>query len=357
MYLSNLTFVVTEDCNFRCSYCYQEKTKDYIDAAIIEKAVDFFFPFLSEECFINFYGGEPLLAVDQIRDGVDYIENKKKREKKYIQYSITTNGSLLDEQILSFLNKNKFSVLLSFDGLAQEITKKKASSKPIVSNIKRLLELPHIDLETNSVFTQKTVVYLSKSVRLFIDLGIPNISFALSRIFPWERSSLVQLRKELSNVRQILLSNYKKTSTIPLVDFRRNQKRGIFVCFAGRDRMTLTPEGKLWGCDLFADYFKGKAGMSEYDKYCFGDLDSFVDRFERVYPEILSNHSKLRMDRFFTSNTSCLKCNDLEICKVCPVDNMFSDTDIRKVSSWSCEMKRILIREKELFWEGLKAVF
>lgn len=355
MEFSSFTFTVTEDCNFSCSYCYQKKAKKYISVSTIEKAVDFFLPYLTEGCYISFYGGEPLLAFDQIRHAVNYIQQKNKGPKKQIQYSLTTNGSLINENILKFLNKHKFSILLSFDGLTQDISRKRGSFKQIVSLIEKLLGCLDIELEVNSVFTPSTIGYLSESIRYMVNLGVPNIVFSLSKIYPWNSPSLHELKEELSVLRKFILFYYKSTGNIPLIDFRRDSEGGIFACMAGKDRMALTPDGRLWGCCLFSDSFRDKEGRKEQMKYCFGDLDSFIKNHEKIYPEVLSNYSNLRMDHFYTSDTFCLLCDEIEECKACPMDNILCGSNIKKIPSWACQMKKIFRRERELFWKELES--
>ena len=354
MEFSGFTFMVTEDCNFNCSYCYQIKGKKSIDLTTVENAVDFFFSFLTEECYINFYGGEPLLAFDQIKHAVSTIQEKNKRLKKHVQYSMTTNGSLIDQDVLKFLNQHKFLLLLSFDGLAQDVSKKSGSFDHIVSVIKDIQKYPDIDLETNSVFTPATVGYLSRSIQFITELGVPNIDLSLDKINPWDSSSLSQLEKELRVLREFLISSYENTESIPLVDFRQKPKKDIFCCFAGKDRMAITPDGELWGCCLFPDFFKGKDETADHEKYCFGSLDSFIKNYETVYPEILSNFSTLRTDHFFTQETSCILCDELEECGVCPLDTAFSGTITKKIPSWICEIKKIFRKEKSLLWKELE---
>ena len=354
MDLYSFTFFVTEDCNFSCSYCYQKKRKKYIKAATIEKAVDYFFPLLTEDCYINFYGGEPLLAFDKIRHAVDYIQEKNRGKKKRIQYSITTNGSLIDDNILEFLNQYSFLLLLSFDGIVQDKSRQKGSFKEIIRVIKKIFDKPDIDLETNSVFTHETVGNLSKSIQSITELGVPNISISPCNVSRWDHSSLTNLEEEFDSLREFMLCFYQKEKRVPLVNFRKKQTRGIFSCYAGKDRLAITPDGKLWGCYLFADYFRDKEATQEYHNYCFGDLRSFITNNERIYPQVLSNYADLRMNRFFTSQTPCNQCDEIEECDVCPAGNMFSGSEIREVPSWNCKIKQIFRKERKRFWEELK---
>jgi len=355
MDFSSLTLFMTEDCNFNCSYCFQIKGKQYLKNSMIEKAVDFFLPLLTEKCFINFYGGEPLLAYGQIQHAVDYLEAQNKGQKREIQYTMTTNGSLLDDDILQFLSRHKFSVMLSFDGMVQDISRKERTSEEIASIMRRISEYPQIDLETNSVFTPETIGYLSKSMQLIMELGVSNIRISISHVSPWKPAALIRLRGQLELLRRYTLSSYHRTGKIPLRDFSHDAQGGIFACFAGEDRLAMTTNGKLWGCHLFADYFKRRGKTEEYHKYCFGDLEDFIQNSESIYPEILSNYSDLRMDNFYTPDGFCLLCDDLEECRACPVNNKFAGTDFTEIPSWVCHIRKIFTREKELFWKELES--
>ncbi|MFQ6037317.1 MAG: radical SAM protein, partial [Candidatus Aminicenantales bacterium] len=103
MELSSLTLFVTNACNFDCVYCYQKKGRNTIEHRTLERALDFFLPFLTRYPHINFYGGEPLLAFDRIVQAVHYCESQANRSRRRFRYSITTNGSLVDDEVLGFL--------------------------------------------------------------------------------------------------------------------------------------------------------------------------------------------------------------------------------------------------------------
>jgi len=118
--------------------------------------------------------------------------------------------------------------------------------------------------------------------------------------------------------------------------------------------MALTPYGNIWGCYLFADYFQEKEKTSEYLKYYFGTLDFFRKNHKIVYPKILSNYSKLRTDYFWTSEKLCMLCDNLKECRICPMDAAFSGSIIGKVTQWTCQINKILLKEKKVLWQKIK---
>lgn len=268
--------------------------------------------------------------------------------------SITTNGIILTKEIIKFLDEHHFSVVLSFDGKAQDIQRKNGSSKELISTIEEFLKQPNINLEVNSVFTPATIDVLAESMEFIMALEVLNIRFALSTIENWDEDSLQKFKNEMKKLRKILLHRYKSRSDVPIVNFRETNEKGIFFCAAGRDRVAITPEGRIWGCFLFPDYLKGKEKLPEYQKFFFGTLNDFKKNYKNIYRNIYSNYSQLSMDNFSTSSMNCLLCPDLEKCSICPISAAFSGKVLGKIPVYLCQIQKIKIHEKEKFKNQLK---
>lgn len=119
--INHLILGVTNKCNFKCRYCHQAEGKVLSSKTMMEKdtafqSVDYLFTHSKDafEVTITFYGGEPLLNFELIRTTVDYAQIKFKT--KNINFNMTTNASLLNEEAVDFLVKNKFDLLISLDG-------------------------------------------------------------------------------------------------------------------------------------------------------------------------------------------------------------------------------------------------
>lgn len=120
-----LIIEVTNACNFRCEYCifsgnyenHRTHGTEIIGLSQCDKIVEFINKTPSID-YVTFYGGEPLLAYERIQYIVDNIKLEN------VHFSFTTNGSLLNEEIIDYLIKNQFNVVLSFDGINQTLHRK-----------------------------------------------------------------------------------------------------------------------------------------------------------------------------------------------------------------------------------------
>jgi radical SAM protein with 4Fe4S-binding SPASM domain len=319
------------------------------------EALAFFFPFLDDRFYLNFYGGEPLLAFDLIKKTITTISTLNEKLKKKGEYSLTTNGSFMTQEILVFLNNHKFSVELSFDGLAHDQQRKKGSSRKVTNTLKGLLDYPNIQVEVNSVFTSNTIDTLYESIKYILNFGVPSVYFSLSTIQRWDEDSLEIFKLELTKLRELLLRIYKKQGNIPVRNFgeRREFKGGRFSCVAGEDRFVVTPNGDVWGCFLFPDYFKAKEYSPEYERFYFGKLMDFAKKHESIYPIISKNYSKLTMSKFSSEGRDCLFCPYFEYCRICPINAALSGSEIGNIPEHICKLKRIEIDETNRFYKEL----
>jgi len=346
MEITNLTFIVTDDCNYNCSYCLQKKEKKTITHETIRAAVDFFYPFLNSKhkVYIGFYGGEPLLAFDKIQYAVRLLLEKNKKENKNLEFTMTTNGSLLTREMLEFFNEHHFALQLSFDGLAQDKGRKKGSLAHMLRVMKQIRAYPGIAFEINSVFSPQTAGDFYDSLRFIIEQGGPDITFSLSAGEKWRPADLETLKKEMARLTDYLALYYKKTGCILVKNFRPSvSKPGISRCGAGVDHMAVTPEGKLWGCFLFHDYFKTRKDDPQYREYSFGALGDFIENYETAagYSAIKANYSELRQDFYRVEGNDCFLCREVETCRVCPINAAYDTGSLGKISCQKCQLMKI----------------
>lgn len=357
MEIANLTLIVTDDCNYNCSYCRQKKEKKTISREIIKAAVDFFYPFLksSDKIRIGFYGGEPLLAFDKIKYAVLQLAEKNRAGHKDLEFSLTSNGSLLTGEMLTFFNEHRFALQLSFDGLAQEKSRKKGTLAHMLRVMKQIQAQPGIAFEINSVFTPQTAGDFSESLRFIIEQGGPDITFNFSSSEKWHPGHLETLKKEMARLTEYLAFYNKKTGRIPVKNFRPlDAAPGISRCSAGVDHMAVTPGGRLWGCFLFHDYFKTRADDPQYRDYSFGTLADFIADHETLYPGAAANYSELRQDLYQVEGKDCFLCPELETCRVCPINAAYATGSLGSISCQECQLMKIEKNAREGFVRDAK---
>jgi uncharacterized protein len=121
--IEKITLQVTQNCNLRCGYCsysglYNQRshTKNVMSLDVMKKSVDFAIKRSTGTGRLNigFYGGEPLLEINNMEKLIEYI--KENYHGKNIEYSITTNGTVFNDKNIQFLKDNNFSVMVSLDG-------------------------------------------------------------------------------------------------------------------------------------------------------------------------------------------------------------------------------------------------
>ena len=115
---------VSHDCNLRCRYCFAG-TGDFgtghrmtMDAETAKKAIDWVVEKSGKRrnIEIDFFGGEPLMAMDTVKEAVAYARSLEKEHDKVFRFTITTNGMLLNDENIDYINREMSNVVLSLDG-------------------------------------------------------------------------------------------------------------------------------------------------------------------------------------------------------------------------------------------------
>lgn len=273
----SLAFFVSQECNQKCVYCYGDGggygTSGFMKKEIAFAACDRLFKTSApgENVYIGFMGGEPLLNVPLIKDIVEYAENAAKKTKNHINFSIFTNASLLDETILSFIEKKNIAVSVSFDGPPeiQNIQRPLKNGKPsydqILPKLKQLLSLfPESSCRATVFETTDTAMVeaaLKKVGFKNTDLVLAAPSYFAGKRFPYDPKKLLQgIEKEAESFqeniknRNIEYFNQRKVKGLwgrtlrTAVELFTNRKRRFYRCLAGRHYLAVSCSGDVYPC-------------------------------------------------------------------------------------------------------------
>lgn len=145
--LGQLTLQVTQRCNLKCRYCAysgnyfnREHANRTMRFETAKKAIDYFISHARDASYfaVSFYGGEPLLEFELIKQCVEYADNRA--EGREVSYSFTTNGTLLTEEKFEFLVKHNFAILVSLDGPEEVHDRNRVFSGTIIGSFRQMFD-------------------------------------------------------------------------------------------------------------------------------------------------------------------------------------------------------------------------
>ncbi len=256
-----VTLSITHDCNLRCDYCYAgEKHNSAMELTTAKKIVDFAFLITPENEPIDFgfFGGEPLLQYQLIEKIITYINDKNSSHPR--TFHMTTNGTLLNDEIIEFLRKYEIKLNVSIDGpehIHDKYRKDKHNQgtlKKVLKNIKQLSKELHI--QVNAVYTPDTVTQLQDIVQFLIQNNLYNIHLNPDITASWEEKDLIAISKSYKEVADIyidIFTNNKKVA-INLLDnklilFFKGGYDASDRCGMGKTEFGFAPSGNLYPCE------------------------------------------------------------------------------------------------------------
>jgi uncharacterized protein len=189
-YIKALCLNIAHDCNLRCSYCFASKgdykgKRSLMSEEVGKAAVDFVIrksgPRKNIE--IDLFGGEPLMNMDTVKSIISYAREQEKKHGKVIRFTITTNGTLLDDEKMDYIDKNMGNVVLSIDGrecVNDRVRVRRDGSgtyKDILPKIKEMVDRRDKDKQyyVRGTFTSENLDFYNDVMHL-VDLGFKEIS-------------------------------------------------------------------------------------------------------------------------------------------------------------------------------------
>lgn len=337
--MHHLILQVTQQCNLRCGYCIfgggykhaRTHSAKRMDFATAKKAIDFFLEHSSErgDLHIGFYGGEPLLEFDLMKQCVHYAEAAV--EGKTIHFGMTTNGTLLTPEVTQFLDDHDFHFSISLDGSKEEhdanrkFRSGQGSFDLIMDNVRRIRRNhprlnanisfmttinPKADLccvmeffSTDTVFSDSRIVFNSVDQKDIKEKSQYSESFFLLRKYEY----LKVLFMHIGKIKSDCISPMALDSTVGRADmYRRLGEHSILQpichpggpCLPGIKRLFVNTSGRLYPCEKVNE---------NLDYFCIGSLDTGVD-LEQA--KELINCGKV-------TEEECKQCWNLPNCKIC----------------------------------------
>jgi len=334
---------VSHDCNLRCQYCFAS-TGDFgtghrmtMDVETAKKAIDFVIQRSGSRrnIEVDFFGGEPLMAMDTVKATVDYARSLEEKHGKNFRFTITTNGVLLNEENIAYINREMSNAVLSLDGRPEVNDKMRktisgtGSYDVILPKFQKLVEgRGDKDYYLRGTFTRYNRDF-SADVMHIADQGFQNVSVepvvgSPDCDYTFREEDLPGILAEYEKLAEQLLHR----PDVNFFHFNVDLSQGPCVikrlrgCGAGCEYVAITPEGDIYPCHQFV-------GNEEYK---LGNL--YEDTFNM---DLSHRFGELNV----YTRPDCQQCWARFYCSGgCSASNLLVNGDIKIPNRFGCDMQR-----------------
>ena len=285
---------VAHSCNLNCEYCFASQGKYSGERALMsfetgKRALDFLIEHSGSRrnLEVDFFGGEPLMNWQVVKDLVKYARSVEKQHNKNFRFTLTTNGMLIDDEVIEFSNREMSNVVLSLDG-RREIHDRyrvdyegRGSWDRIVPKFQEFVKRRgDKNYYIRGTFTHANPDFL-KDIETMLDLGFTELS--MEPVVAAENDPASLTKEDISVVKEqyeklalLMLDREKEGRPFTFYHYMIDLKDGPCVykrisgCGSGTEYMAVTPWGDLYPCHQFVGD----------EKFRLGDVWKGVDNVE-----------------------------------------------------------------------------
>ena len=281
---------IAHDCNLKCQYCFAEEGEYHGRRALMsfevgKKALDFLVVNSGQRVNleVDFFGGEPLMNWQVVKDLVAYGRSLEEPYHKKFRFTLTTNGVLLNDEILAFINQEMANVVLSIDGRKEVHDKMRpmaggqGSYDLILPKFKKVAE----SRKQTNYYVRGTFTHYNKDFAADVchlaDLGFEQISIEPvvadeSEPYALVESDLPEVLAEYDKLAAEMIRRHKEGKAFHFFHFMIDLKGGPCVykrlsgCGSGTEYLAVTPWGDFYPCHQFVGQ----------EKFLMGNVDDGI---------------------------------------------------------------------------------
>ena len=275
---------VAHTCNLNCAYCFASQGKYHGDRAVMsyevgKRALDFLVENSGSRrnLEVDFFGGEPLMNFDVVKKLVSYARSIEKEKGKNFRFTLTTNGVLIDDDVIEFSNKEMSNVVLSLDG-RKEVHDRyrvdysgKGSWDKIVPKFQKLVEARQgKNYYMRGTFTHQNPDFLN-DIKTMLDLGFNELSMEPVVCAKGDPNELTEddlpiVLEQYDKLAELMIEKEAQGKPFTFYHYMIDLTGGpciykrISGCGSGTEYMAVTPWGDLYPCHQFVGDEKFKLG-------------------------------------------------------------------------------------------------
>ena len=275
---------VAHTCNLNCEYCFASQGKYHGERALMpyevgKRALDFLIENSGSRhnLEVDFFGGEPLMNFEVVKKLVKYAREQEKLYNKNFRFTLTTNGLLIDDDVIAFVNKEMSNVVLSLDGRKEvhDSLRKTISGQGsydiIIPKFKKLVEARGgKNYYIRGTFTHNNIDFL-KDILHMADLGFTELSMEPVVCAPDEPYALTEedlpiLKEQYELLAKEMIKRDSENKGFTFYHYMLDLTHGpcihkrISGCGSGTEYLAVTPWGDLYPCHQFVGDEKFKLG-------------------------------------------------------------------------------------------------
>ncbi len=275
---------VAHTCNLNCEYCFASQGKYHGERAVMsfsvaKRAMDFLVENSGKRrnLEVDFFGGEPLMNFDVVKKTVEYARSIEKEKNKNFRFTLTTNGVLLDDEVIDFCNKEMSNVVLSLDGRKEVHDRYRVdysgngSWEKIVPKFKKLVEKRGgKNYYMRGTFTHFNTDF-TEDIKEMLDLGFTELSMEPVVCAKGDKNELTDadlpvLLGQYEKLAEMMIERDKRGKPFTFYHYMLDLKGGPCVykrisgCGSGTEYMAVTPWGDLYPCHQFVGEEKFRLG-------------------------------------------------------------------------------------------------
>lgn len=338
---------ICHDCNLRCSYCFAKDgtyntARDYMSFEVGKAALDFLFANSGKRhnLEVDFFGGEPLMNLKNVKKIVAYGKEKAEKFNKCLKFTLTTNGVLLNDDTIKYLNEEMDNVVISIDGRKEihdklRVTPNGRGSHDIaLANAKKFRAVRGDKrYYIRGTFTHNNIDF-STDVLNINDEGFDQISIE-PVVLPDEsplalhEQDLPEIFRQYDTLAEEYIERRKGAKWFNFFHYMIDLKNGPCVakrlngCGAGKEYVAVTPVGDIYPCHQFV----GGDGKYKMGNVLTGEFDRDIQKTFKA----INVYTK----------EDCNKCPAKYYCSGGCVANSYNfNGDLHKPYKLSCEMMR-----------------
>ena len=275
---------IAHTCNLNCSYCFASQGKYHGERAIMsfevgKRALDFLIEHSGtrRNLEVDFFGGEPLMNFQVVKDLVAYARSIEKEKGKNFRFTLTTNGVLVDDDVIEWANRECSNVVLSLDGRKEVHDRFRVdyagngSWEKIVPKFQRFVEARGgKDYYMRGTFTHHNPDFL-KDIQQMLSLGFTELSMEPVVCAAGDPSALTEedmpiVMEQYEKLAELMLERDKEGKPFTFYHYMIDLTGGpciykrISGCGSGTEYMAVTPWGDLYPCHQFVGEERFKLG-------------------------------------------------------------------------------------------------